>query len=128
MSMNAIRPIHNARHHKAALAEIDALLAAEKPTKDQAARLEVLTVLVGDYEDGAFPVDEADPIELLEAHMRNSGRGQKDLADLVGRALASLILSRQRAMSLDVIRKIGAAWGIPADLLIKPYELAAKRA
>jgi HTH-type transcriptional regulator/antitoxin HigA len=128
MSMDAIHPIHNDRDHKAALTEIDALLAARKLTGDQGERLEILTVLVSDYEDRTFPVDEADPIKLLEAHMRNSGRNQKELADLVGRALASLILSRQRAMSLEVIRKIGTAWGIPADLLIKPYELAAKRA
>ncbi len=126
--MVAIHPIRNARDHKAALAEIDALLAAGKLAKDEDARFGVLAVLVSDYEDRAFPVDEADPIELLDAHMRNSGRGQTDLGDLIGRALASLILSRRRAMSFDVIRKISAAWGIPADLLITPYELAAKRA
>jgi HTH-type transcriptional regulator/antitoxin HigA len=126
--MDDIRPIHNARDHKAALAEINALLTAGRLTKAQGDRLEVLTVLVNDYEDRAFPAGEADPVELLEWHMQNSGRAQKDLADMVGRALASLILSRQRAMSLDVIRKISEAWGIPADLLIKPYELAAKRA
>ena len=126
--MNEIRPIRGPRDHKAALAEIDALLAARKPTKAQRDRLEVLTVLVSDYEDRAFQIDDLDPIELLEAHMQNSGRSQKDLADLIGRALASLILSRQRAMSLEVIRKISDSWGIPADLLIKPYDVTAKRA
>ena len=126
--MDSIRPIRTARGHKAALAEITALLAADKPTKDQEDRLEVLTVLVNDYEDRAFPIEAMDPVDLVQAHMQNSGRSQKDLAALVGRALASLILSRQRAMSLEVIRKISAAWGIPADLLIKPYALTAKRA
>jgi HTH-type transcriptional regulator/antitoxin HigA len=126
--MTDIRPIHTTRDHKAALAEIEALLAVAKRSKDEEERLEVLTILVNDYEDGAFPVDDMDPIELLEAHMENSGRSQKDLADLLGRSLASLILSRQRAMSLDVIRTISTEWGIPAELLIKPYDLAKKRA
>lgn len=126
--MNEISPIRTARDHRAVLAEIDTLLAVRKPTKVQRDRLEVLTVLVNDYEDHAVRIDDLDPVELLEAHMLNSGRSQKDLADLVGRALASLILNRQRAMSLEVIRKISDAWGIPADLLIKPYALAAKRA
>jgi hypothetical protein len=31
-------------------------------------------------------------------------------------------------MSLDVIRKIGTAWGIPADLLITAYKLIARPA
>lgn len=126
--MDSIRPIHSTRDHKAALTEIDVLLAAGKPTKAQNERLEVLTVLVSDYEDRTFPAGDMDPIDLLEAHMQNSGRTQKDLADMIGRGLASLVLNRQRAMSLAVIRKISSAWGIPADLLISPYDLAAKRA
>lgn len=126
--MSHIRPIRSSSDHKAALAEIDALLIAGKLSKARGERLEVLTVLVNDYEERAFPVAGADPIDLLEAHMQNSGRTQKDLADMVGRGLASLILNRQRAMSLAVIRKISDAWGIPADLLIKPYALTAKRA
>lgn len=124
-----IRPIRTAREHKAALAEIDTLLALDELSKDQDDRLEVLTLLVNDYEDRTIPIGETmDTIEFLKAHMDNSGRTQKDLADLIGPALASLILSRQRALSLDVIRKLSTAWGIPADLLIKPYALMAKRA
>lgn len=126
--MNGIHPIRTARDHKAVLAEIDSLLVASKLTKEQDARLEVLTVLVNDYEDRKFTIEDLDPIDLLETHMQNSGRTQKDLSDLLGRSLASLILSRQRAMSLEVIRKISSTWGIPADLLIKPYKLARKRA
>jgi antitoxin component HigA of HigAB toxin-antitoxin module len=34
----------------------------------------------------------------------------------------------QRALSLEAIRKISATWGILADLLIRPYEVMAKRA
>jgi len=126
--MNNIRPIRTARDHKAALAEIESLLARSKLTGEQDARLEVLTVLASDYEDRVIPIGDMDPVDLLEAHMQNSGRSQKDLADMLGRSLASLILNRQRAMSLDVIRKISSAWGIPADLLVKPYKLARKRA
>ncbi|MGH6927781.1 MAG: helix-turn-helix domain-containing protein [Dongiaceae bacterium] len=126
--MKDIRPIRNARDHKAALAEIDKLLALDKLTRAQDDRLEVLTVLVNDYEDHAFPVSERDPIELLQSHMLNSGRTQKDLADLIGAGLASMILSRRRAMSLEVIRRISEAWGIHTDLLTKPYDLAKKRA
>jgi hypothetical protein len=50
--MNAIRPIRSARDHRAALAAIDILLAAEKPTKEQDERLEVLTVLVNETAGG----------------------------------------------------------------------------
>jgi HTH-type transcriptional regulator/antitoxin HigA len=127
--MDSIRPINSERAYKAALAEIDALLARDKLSKAQDERLHLLTLVVSDYEDRAYPIDgDMEPIEFLLAHMDNSGRTQKDLAALIGRPLASLILSRRRAMSLEVIRKISVAWNISADLLIKPYELVSKRA
>ncbi|MGH6928958.1 MAG: helix-turn-helix domain-containing protein [Dongiaceae bacterium] len=124
----AIISIRNARDHKAALREIDKLLAVRKLTEAQSRRLDALTILVDAYEEKAFPMGGLDPVDLIKAHMLNSGRTQMDLAVLIGPALASLILSRQRALSLEAIRKISTAWGIPADLLIKPYELTAKRA
>ncbi len=120
--------IRNARDHKAALAEIDDLLAAKKLTAEQDRRLDALTILVDAYEENAFPMGGLDPVDLIKAHMENSGRTQKDLAALIGPALASLVLGRQRAMSLEVIRAISQAWGISADLLIKPYDLEEKRA
>jgi HTH-type transcriptional regulator/antitoxin HigA len=126
--MNDIRPIRSARAHKAALAAIDKLLARDKRTKAEEDRLEVLSILVDAYEEKAFPMGGRDPIELLRGHMANSGRTQKDLADLIGAGLASMILSRRRAMSLEVIRRISEAWGIHTDLLTKPYDLAKKRA
>jgi len=123
-----INSIRNARDHKAALREIDKLLAVKKPTEEQSRRLDALTILVDAYEEKAFPMGGLDPIDLIKAHMSNSGRTQKDLADLIGPALASLILSRQRALSLEVIRKISTAWRIPADLLIRSYVVTGRRA
>lgn len=110
--MSDIRPIRTARDHKAALAEIDALLAAAKVTRAQGERLEVLTDLVNDYEDRAFSGGR----ERTDRSPRSAhGERRPHAEGPVGRGLASLILSRQRGMSLAVIRKISAAWGIPAD-------------
>lgn len=103
--------IRNARDHKAALREIDKLLAVRKLTDAQSRRLDALTILVDAYEEEEFPMGGLDPVELIKAHMSNSGRTQRDLAVLIGPALASLVLSRQRALSLEAIRKISTAWG-----------------
>ena len=113
-----IAPIRTTRDHKAALAEVDRLLKADRLTKDDDARLEILTVLIDAYEADAFPVDPVDPIDLLKGHMANSGRTQADLAQLLGKTSASLVLNRNRPLSIEHIRTISHAWGIPADLLI----------
>ena len=100
----SIISIRNARDHKAALREIDKLLATRKLTEEQSRRLDALTILVDAYEEKAFPMGGLDPVDLIKAHMSNSGRTQRDLADLIGPALASLVSSRQRASSDAMIQ------------------------
>jgi HTH-type transcriptional regulator / antitoxin HigA len=57
------------------------------------------------------------------------GHTQAELAEVLGsRSRASEILSRQRALTTEMIHKIHLAWKIPAELLIKPYRLRKKAA
>jgi antitoxin component HigA of HigAB toxin-antitoxin module len=39
------------------------------------------------------------------------------------RSRASEVLARKRALTIDMIHKIGEAWKIPADLLVRPYKI-----
>ena len=32
------------------------------------------------------------------------------------------VLSRRRALTVEMIHKVGEAWKIPADLLVRPYK------
>jgi HTH-type transcriptional regulator/antitoxin HigA len=118
-----IRPIRTRRDHAAAVAEIEHLIGARRGSPD-GDRLEVLAALVSAYEAIHDPIDLPDPIEAIRAHMAERGLTQRDLAVLIGsRSLASSILNRKRAMSLDVIRNIATAWDIPADVLVQRYRL-----
>ena len=52
------------------------------------------------------------------------GHTQAELAELLGsRSRASEILSRRRALTVDMIHKISKAWGVPADHLVRPYKI-----
>jgi antitoxin component HigA of HigAB toxin-antitoxin module len=42
---------------------------------------------------------------------------------LGSRSRASEILSRRRALTVEMIHRISQAWKIPADLLVRPYTL-----
>ena len=87
------------------------------------------SALVAAWEERHDPIEAPDPIEAIRAHMTDHGLGQADFARLLGaRSLASDILNRRRALSLGAIRKISAAWNIPADVLIQPYKLTKARA
>jgi HTH-type transcriptional regulator/antitoxin HigA len=123
-----IRPIRTDADHRAALAEIDACWGAAEGT-EAGDRLDVLVALVESYEARRWPIEPAedfDPVDVLHHAIEEFGHSQAELAELLGsRSRASEVLSRKRALTIDMIHKIGEAWKIPADLLVRPYRTAA---
>ena len=121
-----ISPIRNKIDYKAALERIEVLMDAEPDTLESD-ELEVLSLIVGAYEEKHFSIDDPDPIEFLKNVMEFKGLGQKDLADLLSsRSRASEILNRQRLLNLTMVRKISHAWQVPSAPLIREYELTIK--
>lgn len=125
----AIKPIHNERDHRAALAEIERLMGRELDRGEED-RLEVLATLVEVFERERHALGlPADPIEALKAHMASSGRTQADLARLLGsRSRASEILHGKGRLSMTAIRALHEKWGLPAEiLLVRPATAVAER-
>ena len=89
--------------------------------------MDVLLALVEAYEEKLWPIDideNFDPIDVLNHAIEEMGHTQAELADLLGsRSRASEILSRRRALTVEMIHKIGRAWKISADLLVRPYRV-----
>jgi HTH-type transcriptional regulator/antitoxin HigA len=123
-----IRPIRNDRDHKAALAEIERLWGAAIGTPD-GDKLDVLVTLVETYEERRWPLHTRrrfDPVDVLHYAINELGHTQSEFAEILGsRSRASEILARRRPLTLEMIQKITASWKIPADLLVRPYKIAA---
>jgi antitoxin component HigA of HigAB toxin-antitoxin module len=121
-----IRPIRTDEEHRAALIEIDARWGALEGTQE-GDELEVLVALVELYEAKRWPMEtdeRFDPIDVLHYAIEELGHTQAELAAILGsRSRASEVLSRRRALTVEMIRKIGEGWKIPADLLVRPCRL-----
>jgi len=118
-----IKPIRTDADYRATMARIEHLFDAEFGSIE-GDELEVLSMLVDAYEQKHFPIGEPDPVEFIKNVMEFRGAGQGDLAAVLdSRPRASEILNRRRPLTLGNIRKITAAWHIPADALIDEYEL-----
>jgi HTH-type transcriptional regulator / antitoxin HigA len=121
-----IRPIRTDEDHRAALAEIDTRWGALEGT-EEGDRLDVLLALVELYEAKRWPIEidqSFDPVDVLNYALDELGRTQAELAELLGsRSRASEILSRRRALTVEMIHKISERWRIPADLLVRPYKI-----
>jgi HTH-type transcriptional regulator/antitoxin HigA len=118
-----LKLIHTKKDYLAALAEVDRLWDA--PAKSSAAdQLDVLTLLIEQYEREHFPIADPDPIDFLAHIMEARGLTRKDLEPYIGpRGRVSDILNRIRPMTLEMIRKLAEGLKLPAEVLIRPYRL-----
>jgi len=119
-----IKPIKSEADYEKVLAEIDGLMGAA-PGTSESDQLEVLVTLVEAYETGRWKIDAPDPISVIEHVMEAQGLRQKDLAALIGsQPRASEVLNRQRPLTLAMIRALSIEWKLPADVLVREYDLA----
>lgn len=119
-----IKPIRTELDYDAALARIDRLMGAV-PNTPESDELDVLVTLVEAYEANRWPIEAPDPISAVEHVMEARGFRQKDLAALIGsQPRASEVLSRRRPLTLPIIRALSSEWHVPADLLVREYDLA----
>ncbi len=120
-----IRPIETEADYNWALAEIEQYFDRE-PARGtpEAARFNVLSALIGAYEDKCWPLEAPTALEGIRAAMELLGKSQGDLASLLGsRSRASELLSERRSLTMDQAWKLHEAWGVPANLLLKPSKL-----
>ena len=81
--------------------------------------LELLLLLVKDYEDKHYPIPTPDPIEAIKLKMEEKGLKNKDLMDILGsEGHVSAILSGKRNLTLSMAKSLNMFLGIPADVLL----------
>jgi HTH-type transcriptional regulator/antitoxin HigA len=115
-----IKPIRTNADYEAALAEVERLWGAKSGTPN-GDRLDVLATLIEAYEDRQYPLDPPDPIEAIKFRMEQQGLTRRDLEVLIGtRSRITEVLSRKRALSIAMIRRLHEKLGISAEVLIQP--------
>ena len=116
-----LKLIKTKKDYQQALERLEVIFDAKKgtPAGDE---LEILGMLIDQYENEHFPIDLPDPIEAIKFRMEQLGYNQTDLAKVVGlKSRASEILNRKRKLSLDMIRQLHNKLNIPTDVLIQAY-------
>lgn len=114
------RILKSEEEHRSALQEAEALVMLDPvPGTDEADRLELLTLLIEDYEKRVFAFEEVSPLDVIEYRMAEQGLRQKDLVSMLGsRSRVSEVLSGKRPLTVQMIRSLSLGLGVPADALI----------
>ena len=117
-----IRMIRTQADYDEMRAELERLLdlnpSRGSPDRD---RLDVLLVLLADYEAREVPAPKVDPVDAILFRMDQLGLKPRDLEPyLGGRSRVSEVLARKRPLSISMIRALHERLGIPAEALINP--------
>ncbi|MEZ4708746.1 MAG: hypothetical protein R3A44_16170 [Caldilineaceae bacterium] len=119
-----IHPIRNEADYETALHEIEQLMEIAQPGSPEEDKLDLLATLVDVYEDAHHPILPPDPIDALEHYLDRKGLTRKALEPYIGhRGRVAEIMNRRRPLTLDMIRKLEKGTGIPASILVQPYDL-----
>jgi HTH-type transcriptional regulator / antitoxin HigA len=118
-----IHPIRTKTDYREAMQRIDAVWDA-KPKSPESDELEILSLLVEEYEKRHVEMPKVDPVTLLLHVMESRELTRKDMEPYISsRARVAEVLNRVRPLSLEMIRRLATGLELPADLLIAGYEL-----
>ena len=93
-----------------------------KPNSKESDELEILSILIKEYESNVYKLPKANPIAAIKFRLEQKNMSEKDLATVLGyRSRKSEILSGKRKLSLSMIRKLNEVLNIPASSLIQAY-------
>lgn len=113
--------------YNSAMARVEAIFDA-KPGTPKGEELELLLLLVENYEEKTFPIDLPDPIAALRFRMEQAGLRPRDLEPYLGsKSKVSEVLNRQRPLSLAMIRKLVSGLGFPAEVALQEMKVPAVR-
>jgi len=116
-----IKPIRNEADYQKALERLEVIFDSKKGT-EEGDELEILAIVIDNYENENFPIGMPDPISAINFRMEQMGLKQKDLVKMIGfKSRVSEIMNRKRKLTLDMIRKLNADLNIPTEVLIQDY-------
>lgn len=120
-----VKVIKSEKEYEGALAEISTLIDRDPdPGTPDADRLELLTLLVENFESHTFLKRIPEPLEAIRFRMEQQNLKQRDLVPYIGSpSKVSEVLSGKRPLTLSMMRALHSHLGIPASVLLHEQNL-----
>ena len=118
-----LKPIKNKKQYEDMLERVYELMQKDiQPDSADSDELEILSILIKEYENENYPVPKPNPLEAIKFRLEQMNMSESELSKILGaRSRKSEILSGKRKLSLAMIRKLNEKLKIPAEILIQEY-------
>ena len=118
-NMNNWKVIKTDAYYKKAIKRTMEIFHSTQATPE-ADELDLLLVLVKDYEDKNIVMPELDPIDAIKLKMEEQGLKAKDLEPFIGtKGHVSSILSGRRELTLKMAQKLKDYLKLPSDVFMQ---------
>lgn len=105
--------IHDEEQNQQFIRALEELTGKENVTTAEARLIELLTLLVEDFESKRYPLPDAGPLDIIRHLMEAHGLRQKDLVDIFGTAsIVSDVLNGKRDLTKDHIRRLSQRFNV----------------
>lgn len=102
-----------------ALQRVNRLIDDFEPGSAEADELEILSVLIADYEGRTVEIPDASPAQVLRFVMEHNGLSVKDMVPFIGPPNRVYdVLGGKRKLTVRMIRNLTKGLHIPAEALI----------
>lgn len=120
-----VKPIKSKKQYKEYLSRAYAIMQKDaKRNSKELDELELLGIIIEEYEKKNFPIDPPHPIEAILFRLDQMNMKRSELTNILGsRSRVSEIMSGKRKLSLAMIRKLNKKLQIPAEVLISDYQV-----
>ncbi len=101
------------RQNQVFVAKLEQLTSKPESTPAEKKLIELLTVLIEDFEQKHYPVPDAGPLDIIRHLMEVHQLRQKDLVDVFGtESIVSDVLNGKRELSKEHIRRLSERFGV----------------
>jgi HTH-type transcriptional regulator/antitoxin HigA len=98
---------------------VDKLMASDDPA--DLVRLEAQARLIEAYEQKRWPLGKPRPADVIRYLMDQHGLSRADMVPILGSASrVSEVLSGKKGLSMTMVQRLRARFGVPADVLLPP--------
>ena len=109
--------IHSEKENERYLAMLEELDEKGKLTSAEQRLAELLTLLIENFEDKAYALKPAKPIDVLNELIEANSLRQKDLVDVFGTpSIISEVLNGKRGLTLEHIKKLSRRFHVSPEV------------
>lgn len=120
--------IHTEQENERCTASLEGLLRKSNRTPEEHRLIELLTLLIEDFEEKHYSLKAAAPLDVLRHLMDSNNLRQVDLIDAFGTAsIASEVLNGKRAFAKSHIEKLSQRFNVSPELFFERRQTTSAR-